>query len=78
MTPISTVQRATLRFLREQRRTVAEIKTAMNVNGGVQGMLQSLNQQGMIRYVGGPGIRLGHGWWELTVRGRTIAEETTS
>lgn len=76
MTPISNHQRATLRYLMDQRRTVVEIKSAVGLKSGLQSMLASLHQQGMIRYVGGAGVKLGKGWWELTARGRTIANES--
>lgn len=35
-------------------------------------LLQSLFQRGLIRYVGGPGVKVGKGKWELTKSGNTL------
>lgn len=71
--PLSTKQQATLRALGNSGKTTAEIRVLVGVGKGAAVMLQSLYQQGLISYVGGPGVKSGKGKWNLTDRGKSAA-----
>ena len=74
MTNLSTQQQAAVRLLGNVGKTAEQIAMAVGVKR-VGVMLQSLHQQGYIRYRGGKGVKLGRGLWELTDRGKTLARE---
>lgn len=71
---LSAQQQATVRLLGNVGKTAKQIATAVGVKS-VGAMLQSLHQQGYIRYHGGKGVKLGRGLWKLTNRGKTLARE---
>jgi DNA-binding MarR family transcriptional regulator len=75
VTPLSTKQRLVLRHLVDAPATTSEIARAAGTSKGTGSMIQSLHQQGLVAYVGGPGVRVGRGKWRLTDRGRAVAAE---
>lgn len=73
--PFSAHQLAAIRALAATSLTARDLARAIGVTGGIGGVLQALHQRGVIRYVGGPGVKLGHGQWQLTKHGDAIAKE---
>lgn len=68
--PLSKHQHAALKALALSALTTHEIGVIIGTTRGTGTLLQTLYQQGLVRYVGGPGIRVGKGRWQLTDRGR--------
>jgi hypothetical protein len=68
--PLSKHQHAALEALAREPLTTRELAAAIGTKQGTGGLLQALYQQGLVRYVGGPGVRMGKGHWEVTDRGR--------
>lgn len=71
---LSTQQQAAVLLLGNAGKTAKQIGDAVGVKS-VGAMLQSLHQQGYIRYRGGKGVKLGRGLWELTDRGKALVCE---
>jgi Mn-dependent DtxR family transcriptional regulator len=71
---LSAQQQAVVRLLGDVGKTAKQIALAVGMKSVVM-TLQSLHQQGYIRYHGGKGVKLGRGLWELTDRGKMLARE---
>ena len=72
---LSSYQVRALEMLSREPANSKDIARHCGVKSG-QTMLQSLCSQGLIAYVGGPGIVVGRGKWRITERGRTVYAET--
>lgn len=70
---LSAHQQAALVALMIRPLTTRELGKAVGTTRGTGSLLQVLYQRGLVRYVGGRGVRPGKGQWQITDFGKAIA-----
>lgn len=70
---LSQKQQATIKVLSSGSKSTKEICELVGVGKGAGSMLNALTGHGLVRYLGGQGIKPGQGDWRLTERGEEAA-----